>query len=271
MKRTLIVASLAAVAAGYAGEFPYYPEYADEFAKVEEVTPAMAKKAVIGSPFYGQGENWIVCEPLLLKDNEGMPYCYMVATYAGSDLAEVRKWNNIIKKINGGGEIPAGELAAELELFYTNEFQTKLATYVVSPYTYNPPILASTEEQFDGLAGYVPAYKLAAAEFGGKPIFLSRIIGIGYWMAQIFVFSGSNGETIAVETDEYYQAEVVNVNKYGAARRDYVKRTYEGIRDHADLTEKNEKRWRLKLERIPDEEVNEEFPRQVSLSQNKLE
>jgi hypothetical protein len=40
MKRTLIVASLAAVAAGYAGEFPYYPEYADVFSQYDEVTPS---------------------------------------------------------------------------------------------------------------------------------------------------------------------------------------------------------------------------------------
>jgi hypothetical protein len=268
VKALMAVLSVTTIVTAYAEcDFPYYPEYADVFSQYDEVTPLMAKKAVIASPIFGEGVKRVVCEPLILKDNEGMPFCYMVATYAGSDLTEVRMWNKLIKKINKGVKLPAAELAEEIGYLYNNEFQTHISTYVVSPYTYNPPILATSEKQFDGLAGYVSAYELATVELSGKPIFLSRIIGIGYWMAQIFVFSDSDGETTAVETDEYYRAEKVDIDKYAVIRRNKMKATYGSLKDHRDVSEKNEKSWSLILEKVPDDEANEEFPRQTSFSQ----
>ena len=69
MKKTLCIATsaLLAAAAHAAGEFPYYPEYADVFSQYDEVTPEMAKASVGGaSSFIPSGLIYYVLTP-----NEG--------------------------------------------------------------------------------------------------------------------------------------------------------------------------------------------------------
>jgi hypothetical protein len=114
-----IVALSALAAAGHAAcEFPYYPEFADVFSQYDEVTPAMAIAGIGAWP----EEATTFVEPLLLRDANGMPYCYMIEAFPADEAELVARWNEVVAKLNAGARLPAAELAAELAALYAVEY-----------------------------------------------------------------------------------------------------------------------------------------------------
>ena len=109
-----ILALAAAVAAAWAAcEFPYYPEYADAFAKVDEVTPLLAKKAVMARPLICP-VGAIVCEPLIIRDVAGKPTWTYIAVYAGDGSSRVDRRNALARKLNAGERLEAAALEEDV-------------------------------------------------------------------------------------------------------------------------------------------------------------
>ena len=252
-----------AAATHAAGEFPYYPEYADAFSQYDEVTPLMAKKAAIASPSFGDNAGDVVCEPLRLVNCIGMPVCYMVATYAARDLYIVKKWNRIIKDINAGKAMPAKSLAEEMGFYYSEGIINRFNTLTVPPYTYDAPVV-SVSGGFPPLIGYVAAYETAAQSFGDDDFYFTGIIGVGYYTIQIFVFENDSGERVALQVDENRKPVLADFEASREGIRRAVSYWHDGLTEHPETAERNVQRWVDLSGAVPDDQANSEFPRVVA-------
>jgi hypothetical protein len=260
LKYIVAVAALVAASAHAACEFPYYPEYADVFGRYDEVTPVMAKKAAMGYPGFCDNAGDVVCEPLLLKDCAGMPLCYMVGTYAAKNLYIVGKWNEVIKNVSAGEAMPAKALAEEMAFYYSEGIINRFNTLTVTPYTWNPPVL-SASGGFPALVGYVAAYEAAVEHFGRDDFFFVGIIGTGYYVIQTFAFETDAGESVALEVDEFGEAGLANFEKRREGSRRAVRYWYDSLIGRPEMGERNRKKWADLIQRIPDDQAKEEFPR----------
>ena len=263
IRKIICVVALAAAAgaAWAASEFPYYPEYADLFSQYDEVTPVMAKKVAIASPHFNNGPDEIVCEPLLIKDIAGKPLCYMVASYHGSDLNVVSKWNNVIEIINTGRKTRAADLAREVAYFYGTDLFRDFSGLVIGPHTLEGTVLLIAEGFFPVLAGFNGAYEAAARITGNGDLYFSRIIGASYYTVQIFEFEDGDGEKVAIMVDKYLQPRLADLSKNAADMHGLVKHLYESYTDNPEKAEFNREDWENTLERVADDVAADEYPR----------
>lgn len=253
---------MTATAARAGCEFPYYPEYADVFGRYDEVTPEMAIAGIGGWP----GEA-IFAEPLLLRDANGMPYCYMIEAFPAGDAELVGRWNDVIAKLNAGGRLPAAELAAELETLYAVEYAPfrfgeatdigdgqrnpllDFASAIVATFTFDPPggvLGASGGPPFPALYEYRRAYLAASDHFDGDEAFyFSRIIATGpFEYHQIFEFETDAGEKVALTPDHERRMGLTDVEESAAAMREKVRQKYELLKEYDVGAEKNRALWR---------------------------
>jgi len=242
-------------------EFPYYPEYADVFGRYEEVTPEMAIAGIGGWP----GEA-IFAEALLLRDANGMPYCYMIEAFPPEEAELVARWNEVIVKLNAGGRLPAAELAAELEALYAVAYAPfrfgeagdiddgernpllDFASAIVVAFTFDPPggiLGASGGPPFPALYEYGRAYRAASEHFGGDETFyFSRIIATGpFQYHQIFEFENDAGEKVALAVDADYGVSIAEVEEHAAAMREAVREKYELLKRDDTSAERNRALW----------------------------
>jgi hypothetical protein len=262
IRKIICVVALAALAAvaHAACEFPYYPEYADVFGRYDEVTPEMAVAGVGAWP----GEA-IFAEPLLLRDANGMPFCYMIEAFPPKEAELVARWNDVIAKLNAGERLPAAELAAELEELYAVEYEPfrfgesdepgddlrnpllGFASAAVATFTFDPPggiLGASGGPPFPALQGYAQAYRAAAKRYGGgDAVYLSRIIAAGPFHVQIFEFENDAGEKVALILYRQRQMRLADVEEHAAAMREKVRKKYEFFKEYDVGAEKNRARW----------------------------
>ena len=259
MRRTLlIITGLAATAC--AGEFPYYPEYADVFGRYDEVTPEMAIASIGAWP----GEA-IFAEPLLLREGRGMPFGYMIEAFPPKDAELVARWNEVIAKLNAGGRLPAAELAAELEALYALEYAgfrfgeaadtgdgernplLDFASAIVATFTFDPPggvLGASGGPPFPALFEYARAYRAAVGHFSDEAFYFSRIVATGpYEHHQIFEFENDAGEKVALGPDDQLQMRVADLEESDAAMREMVRKKYEFFKEYDVGAETNRARW----------------------------
>jgi len=256
---TFVILALAAVA-GAECEFPYYPEYADVFSRYDEVTPEMAVAAVGVRPGTAT-----FAEPLLLRDAQGMPFCYMIEAFPAEDAELVARWNEVIAKLNAGGRLPAAELAAELAALYAVEYEPfrfgapaenaggledpllDSASAVVPTFTFDPvgaPLGASGGPPFPALFGYRQVYRAAAERYGdGDAVYFSRIIAAGPFHAQIFEFENDAGEKVALAVDAGYGTSPADLEASEAAMREKVREKYELLKRDDAWAERNRARW----------------------------
>jgi hypothetical protein len=250
-----------AAAAAAAAEFPYYPEYADVFGRYDEVTPEMAIAGIGGWP----GEATFA-EPLLLRDANGMPFCYMIEAFPPKDGELVARWNEVIVKLNAGARLPAAELAAELEALYAVEYEPfrfgkagetgdgqrnpllDFASAAVATFTFDPPggiLGASGGPPFPALYEYGRAYRAASEHFGGDEAFyFSRIIATGpFEHHQIFEFENDAGEKVALMPDRQLRIRLADVEEHASAMREKVRKKYEFFKEYDVGAEKNRARW----------------------------
>jgi len=196
--KLLAVALGALAAAGAAGEFPYYPEFADEFAKVEEVTPLLAKKVVMVRPFICP-VGAVVCEPLVIRDIAGKPIWMSIEAYAGDDLSLVDRRNALVRKLNGGERLEAAALERDLSYFRGKPGCTWVA---MGAYTWTPPAFpAASGGLLPPLSGYRAAFAFAREELGTDDLYFNRIVGRGFCEWQAFEFETPTGEKLIVEYD----------------------------------------------------------------------
>jgi hypothetical protein len=259
---TYIVAlgALAAAVAHAACEFPYYPEYADVFSQYDEVTPEMAIAGVGAWP----GEATFA-EPLLLRDANGMPFCYMIEAFPAEEAELVARWNDVIAKLNAGARLPAAELAAELEALYAVEYAPfrfgesaeigdgqrnpllDFASAAVATFTFDPPgglLGASGGPPFPALYEYTRAYRAASDHFDGDAFYFSRIIATGpFEHHQIFEFENDAGKKVALAPDRQRRMRVADVEEHASAMREKVREKYELFKKYDVGAEKNRARW----------------------------
>jgi hypothetical protein len=265
MKRIfLLVAITAAVATAFAEcDFPYYPEFADVICLFDEVTPLMAKKAVMAGPALGFDPGDVVCEPLLIRDVNGMPLCYMVGTYRGDDLDVVRRWNTLIKKVNAREKIDARELAEELNFFYSEEIRSLFANESLSAYTFLGPTLGGSDKSPPfAFSGYADAYANAKEMFGGESFYFTRIVGAGWAYIQIFEFENRQGEKIYVEYDVCAEKKTSVADLYETEQRirDWLRRMTTDVMKNPEKGEEKRTLWQKRVEAITDELAENEFP-----------
>jgi hypothetical protein len=195
-KALIVIAGFAAAAA--ASEFPYYPEYAEAFAKVEEVTPLLAKKVVMARPFFCPA-GAVVCEPLVIRDIAGKPIWVFIAAYAGDDLSFVDRSNAIARKLNAGERLDASALERDLSYFRPAPGFTGVA---LGAYTWTPPAFpAAGGSVLAPLGGYKAALAFAREELGNDDLYFNRLVGQGFFDQQAFEFETPTGEKLIVEYD----------------------------------------------------------------------
>jgi hypothetical protein len=270
MKTAFIILTTAASARA-ACEFPYYPEYADVFGRYEEVTPAMAIAGIGAWP----EEATTFVEPLLLRDANGMPYCYMIEAFPAEDAELVATWNEVIVKLNAGARLPAAELAAELAALYAVDYAPfrfgeaddigdgernpllDFASAIVVAFTFDPPggiLGASGGPPFPALFEYRRAYRAAVGHFDGDAFYLSRIIATGpFEYHQIFEFENDAGEKVALAVSADYGVSVADVEEHAAAMREKVREKYELLKKDDTNAERNRALWEEVAERLREE------------------
>lgn len=252
---------VAAAAAGSpAGEFPYYPEFAEVFSRYDEVTPEMAVASI------GAGPEAVFAEPLLLRDANGVPYCYMIEAFPAEEAELVARWNAVIAKLNAGDRLPAAELAGELEALYAAEYAPyrfgefpgaldelenlllHFAGAAVPTFTFDHPggvLGASGGPPFPALYEYRRAYLAASDQFDGDgPFYFSRIIATGpFEYHQIFEFENDAGLKVALAPDRQRRMRVADVEEHASAMREEIREKYELLKKDDARAEKNHARW----------------------------
>jgi hypothetical protein len=263
MKSIAYVVALTALAAAASAacEFPYYPEYADVFGRYDEVTPEMAIAGIGGWP----GEATFA-EPLLLRDANGMPYCYMIEAFPAEDAKLVARWNEVVAKLNAGERLPAAELAAELEALYAVEYAPfrfgeageigdgernpllDFASAAVATFTFDPPgglLGASGGPPFPALYEYPRAYRAAVGHFDrDEAFYFSRIVARGpFEHHQVFEFENDAGEKVAFAPDRQLRMRLADVDEHAAAMREKVRKKYELFKEYDVGAERNRALW----------------------------
>jgi len=262
MKRLIItLISLAVTTAAVAEcDFPYYPEYADRFCEVDEVTPLLAKKVVIACPTpIIIPEGAVVCEPLRIRDIVGKPLGYIVLTYRGNDLSVVKRWNKFAAKLNSGERWLATDFYAELRSFYQGN---RFTSVPIGAYTFEPTILGGRGGFTDVFCGFNQAYSLAKEELGSDDIYFNRIVGKGLWAIQAFEFEDHNSRKVIVEFDRY-DALIIDEESEKEERRKAAEFCYdliESLKESGRLGI-NAQRWSDKDTQVLDNIAGEEYPR----------
>ena len=191
-----------------------------------------------------------------------MPYCYMVATYAGEDEAIARKWNNIIKDINSGLPIRADTLAEELRFFYDNEdVYRDFSCLNIATYTFDGPVPCADDGFFPGLAGYLAAYRVAAKSYADADFYFKRIIASGPHIVQTYEFEDKSGSRKAFKTDEFRIARPADLEELARVMEGYVHGIYERAKEHPEIIDGKLAVWDKLLNRVSDDEAEVEFPR----------
>ena len=264
MKKPLIaiaVAVLAAATACVAADFPYYPEYAEEFAKVEEVTPLLAKKVVMTHPFICPA-GAIVCEPLVLRDIVGKPTWISINAYAGDDLSLVDRYNRIVRRLNAGERIDASELEQDLSYFRGS---WEFTWVILGAYTiHSLGFPAASYGALPVLSGFRPALAFAREELGSDDLYFNRIAGTGFSQWQGFEFEAPTGEKVMVE----YEAcggdvHLLDIEEYKAGSRETAK-TEVSIIESFEASGRFEERlraWAAIDAGIPDEVAADDYAR----------
>ena len=260
--RILTAALLLAAAAAHAEcEFPYYPEYAGEFAKVEEVTPLLAKKVLMTRPFICPA-GAIVCEPLVLRDIVGKPTWISINAYAGDDLSLVDRYNGIVRRLNAGERLEASALEQDLSYFKgSGEFAwVTLGAYTVHSLGFP----AASYGALPALGDFRPTLAFAREELGSEDLCLNRIVGIGFSLWQAFEFEAPTGETVIVE----YEAcggdvHLLDIEKFTAGCREAAKLDVSIIErfEASGRLEERLREWAEIDAGIPDEVAAEEYVR----------
>jgi hypothetical protein len=218
----------------------------------------------------------IFAEPLLLRDANGMPFCYMIEAFPPKEAELVARWNVVIAKLNAGERLPAAELAAELEELYAVEYagfrfgepaETRdgernplldFASAAVATFTFDPPggiLGASGGPPFPALQGYAQAYRAAATRYGGgDAVYLSRIIAAGPFHVQIFEFEKDAGEKVALAVDGDFGIDVADVEEHAAAMREKVRKKYELFKRYDATAERNRALWEEVMEGLQQDE-----------------
>jgi hypothetical protein len=270
-KTLLLIAAVVSAAAAHAAcEFPYYPEYADRFCEVDEVTPLMAKKVVMASatPIIIP-EGTVVCEPLRIRDIAGRPLGYVVLTYSGAALNVVKRWDKFASKLNSGEQWLAANFYAELKSFYQAR---GFASVVVGAYTFEPMIQGGIGGFTDVFRGFTAAYSLAKEELESEDIYFNRIVGKGLWSIQAFEFENGAGRKVIVKFDRYDALIIVEESEI-EERRKAVEYCYEliGSLKESGRLGINAQRWLDKDTQVSDDIAGEEFPRVGAESLRRIE
>lgn len=267
---TMLLVALAGTAFAEC-DFPYYPEYADVYSRYDEVTPEMAVAAVGAWPGTAT-----FAEPLLLRDVNGMPFCYMIEAFPANGAGPVARWNEVIVKLNAGGRLPAAELDAELEALYAVEYapfrfgepaETRdgqrnplldFAGAVIPTFTFDNPaskLGASGGPPFPALHGYTQAYRAAAERYGdGDAVYFTRIIAAGPYHAQIFEFENDAGEKVALAVGADLGVSVADLEERDAAMREMVREKYELLKKDDAWAEYNRAEWQEVVEGLERDE-----------------
>ena len=242
-------------------EFPYYPEYADIFSQYDEVTPSMVKKQVISEPMLGFDPGNVVCEPLVIKDVNGMPFCYMVATYRGDDLEVARRWNKLVRAINEGSPVNAEELAEDISFFKTPEITASFARQTIPTFTFEIPMVRASDKGIPfAFSHYDKAFRFAKNTLGNGEIYLNRVIAESYDYYQTFEFQAGDRNVVITINPENEETEITASDVVGLRAKDRVKGWADGIMKKGPNADKNRLYW-IKLNAgIPDTEVEKEFP-----------
>lgn len=263
MKKVAIALLVCAAAAFAECEFPYYPEFAEVVSQFDEVTPLMAKKAVMAEPCLGIDPGDVVCEPLLMRDVTGMPLCYMVGTYRGDDLDVAKRWNALVTRLNAGEEIDAQELAEECSFFYSDETRSLFANRSLAAYTFFSPTSAGSDRSPPfALVGYADAYATAKEAFPGERLRFTKIIGAGWAYIQIFEFQNPEGgkSRVLYEANGLKPTLSPDLDEEANKVRGWLKRMTIRIIYNPEEAEENRSYWRKVAEKVPDELAGREFP-----------
>jgi len=256
----LVIATLTAAAG--AGEFPYYPEYADVFSQYDEITPLMAKKQVINEPMVGFDPGNVVCEPLVIRDVNDMPFCYMIATYRGEDLEVARRWNALVTAVNEGEDINAAKLAEEIYYFETPEIVASFGRQTIPVFTFGGPMHRASDKGIPfAFTYYDEAYAKAKLTLGDAEIYLVRIIGRSYDYYQAFEFRSVGGGNVIITVNHgNEEVEVADEEVIARQALECVEWWADGVTINREQAEENHRFW-LKLDaEVPDEKVVKEFP-----------
>ncbi len=263
MKKIAIALLVCSAAAFAECQFPYYPEFADVVCQFDEVTPLMAKKAVMAYPCLGKDPGDVVCGPLLIRDVTGMPLCYAVGTYRGDDLDVVKRWNVLVTRLNAGEEIDAQELAEECNFFYSDEIVSLFANTSLATYTFlGPTYCGSNKSPPFALVGYADAYAKAKEAFPGERLRFTKIIGAGWDSIQIFEFQKRDGEKVRVQYNVNAEKPTLDtdLNEQSNRVRDWLKRITIEIIYNPEKAEERRSFWRKRIEKVPDESAEQAFP-----------
>ena len=246
-KVLLALGALAAVA--HAGcEFPYYPEYADLFSQYDEVTPAMAKAAAI------KEAKEFAAEPVLLRDVTGMPYCYVVTVYENYDAVKVKrieKWDKVIKSINAGDKIDAGELSRFFANYYFGFYDTASRIHLTGAYTFEETRIGISGRKgvillpalVPCFAGYIAAYSEAMLHFGYVPFYFTRVITFGTNAVQIFEFENEQGEKLSVLANERGGARTADLEENAGYMRNLALEKSEWVKNNPESARANHAKW----------------------------
>lgn len=257
----LIVISLAGAAG--AAEFPYYPEYAAEFAKVEEVTPLLMKKNLICHHFWGTPYD-IVCEPLLIRNFAGMPIGFVGLTYRGDDVAKVRCWNALACKLNAGEGMPAEEMAEAVSTAAGGGYSS-YAMFGGYDFAVLAPIGGSGGFT-STLSGFRNAWGLARDELSTDELYFKRLVGLSPYQIQAFEFEDPSGATIFVKTDKYFDPQVVTADELRLSGKKGAQ-LFASLIERSEGNGKLEERrllWREVDEYVPDDYARQELPRRMT-------
>lgn len=255
---------LAAAAAQAAGEFPYYPEFAEVFSQYEEVKPLLAKKYAMKTSCPGVRVGACICEPLLGRDVAGMPGSYEISLYNGDDPDIARRWNEIIKTINAGGKVSASELGEKLRFFEDDEVHWQFKSIAISAYTFGCGMLRAGGAP-RALGGYNAAYEKAAATLKSRDLLFTRLMGGDVLHGRVFEFENLSGKTVAIGVAYFpsngHATEVVDLDLLASLAKISARGLHRSVGANPARFEENRERWKRIDESIPDEVAGQELPR----------
>lgn len=228
-----------AVIAGALCDFPWYPEYADEFSKYDFVTPEMAKKAAAGFDASAP-----TADPVLIRNLDGCPQGYMVVGYRGGDLADIDKWNELADILNNNKEIDAAVLADKVSYLYGDpEKVHKFREVDVSAFTWQVPVIGGSDSIPKVLWGYTAAYDEARKRVGNQPLVFTGIIGTHLHQFQVFKFRTENNKEILLYYSIEKKAVDFNRSEFKEIAARYMADQYEAIQNDPGRAEENRRRW----------------------------
>jgi len=266
-RATLFAAACLALAGNALAEceFPYYPEYADRISQFDEVTPLLTKKLGMISHPWGVKPGAFICEPLLVRDIKSTPIFYALAFYKGDDVDVVKRWNEIVKKINAGSKTSASELSEEFKFFEDKDVRRLLSSSVVSAYTFGCGMIEGGGGTPESLRGYNAAYEKAAGVLNSRDLYFTRLIWGGYHFREVFEFEDRSGNKVAIVVDyvpqNEYPAAIADLGVIAADSEGLVKGWHEFIGEEPTRVEKHKDYWEIIQNKVPDDLAEQELAR----------